>query len=323
MDPSFKISSTLRKLVVWWIAPDRLPTIARIEQLEELYVNFSGKRGIDDEPEPYLAARPVADLRQLPRLREITLSSGFEADCGPRRINCTFAGISHSVATMAFEANMPPHARLDFGWDLYDCLGTRPLQRLLPRFPSLRHLSVLNIGSQELAGVELPLLETLETMWCSPGTTRGMVLPALRHLSLVSTVEAGQQPLQDVSPHLDGLQTAYICLERDTYIPDHTVLDLSAFYEDYRQHSGWTACLIEGDVSAPPGPLDGLRYLPSARITGASVDRQQVLQQHEKRREIKTELGIDGRFRDPGDQEFGAKPSLPDPNGFYFQHLRG
>lgn len=47
----------------------------QIGSLKKLFINFSDGSRAESETEPRLAARPVADLRRLPRLRKIILST--------------------------------------------------------------------------------------------------------------------------------------------------------------------------------------------------------------------------------------------------------
>lgn len=303
--------------MVWWTAPERLPTVTHMPALEELCVNFSHSLAYCGFP----VIRPVADLRHLPRLRTIILSTGFELDTGPERINCTFKGFSHSVRKLVVESDTPNHGREFYTGELYDQVGARPLPRLLARFPSLRHLRLMNVnvGGQVLAGVKLPLLETLESVFCSPGAIRGMALPSIRNLSVVDTFDSGRALLRDLP--FDSLQALYVCLERNIIKSrEATVLDLSEFYGRYCQYFPHMACLVEGDVSAPPVSSDNLRYLPGARIRRLSIDEAAVLQHGSRRRHVLKELGME--FRDPGDQEYGVGPALPDPNEFYWSMLQ-
>lgn len=320
VDPAIGLSTTLRSLTIFWVEPGDLPTVTGMGNLEKLSVVFAPGWRSDDDPEPYLAARPVANLKYLPRLSEINLSTGHRWHCILGRINCTFVGVSHSVRTFVLDADIPPGQRPDHGWDLYDHLGPQPLPRLMQRFPKLCSLCMSSVGGQQLIGVELPFLRTLESHWCSTGTVAGMVLPSLQSLSFASTIAPDRPPLQDVLPYMDTLHAAHLCLELDLADED-AIYDLSDFYSLYRAR--WASrlvCLVEGDVRAPPVGLENMGYLKSVRLGEIcreveQDDYESMLQHKERRQERLRALGLDRQFHEFGCQEYGQEWYL-DEDGF-------
>ena len=147
--------SGLQELSIIWVALADCPTVQNIEELRKLHVNF--RYNEQDGSVPF---RSVADLSTLPKLLEITLSSGWMGDLGPSSLNCYFTGHSESVRVLTVEAQSQHRYQV-----------ASPLPATLARFSHLQHLVLYKTRGQQLSNVDLPILETLESYWCSPRTT--------------------------------------------------------------------------------------------------------------------------------------------------------
>ena len=306
---------TIKELSFGFMSAKTLPTIENFESLQKLYVNFNG----DQEGE--MSMEPVARLDSLPRLKEITLSSGWNrhGGCGP--INCHFVGTSKSLTKFTLESDgvgkYPPSR-------LYKCNTAISLQELLSHFPNIRHLALIHIADQNLHGVKLPKLETLEAHWCTLGTTRGMCLPSLVNISVAIPMVCSEDPLWEIDSFLPSVQRAVIRLEWDVYKngaidPSGELIQAVRIYADEGDSGRERLCditeiyrllapcdknptrtvLIEGEATSPEVRNKGLRYLSYG--SDKEEDRKAASM---KRQQVFHEMDFGRIFRNSEDQEW-------------------
>ena len=293
----------LRELSIIWVALADCPTVRNIEELRKLHVNFCTNDQDEEVP-----VRPVADLSTLPKLHEITLSTGWMEDTGPSSLNCHFTGHSESVRTLTVESESQQ------GYQL-----ASPLSAALTKFSHLQHLVLYNIRSQKLGNTDLPFLETLESYWCSPKTTLGIKVPRLKDLSVAIAAQGSGDHVWEILDLLDSATRIVIRIEWDIFnrttppdaINNGKLLDIHRVYSTLKERPR-EACLIAGDVTGPGESIPWLRYRRRARPDPSrtigvrrSPDRDMPYAKRHKKERLKSlrKLGLANVFRDSQEQD--------------------
>ena len=296
--------SGLQEMSIIWVPLADGPTIRNIEELRKLHVNFCTEEQGERE-----AVRPVADLSTLPKLQEITLSTGWMEDIGPSSLNCHFTNRSESVRTLRVEAES-----LD-GYQL-----ASPLPATLAKFSRLQHLVLYNIRGQHLSNINLPFLKTLEAYWCSPKTILGMKIPRVKDLSVAIAAQVSGDPIWDVSDLLNSAARIVIRIEWDVSdydslaaVANGELLNISSMYSALKRRPR-EACLIAGDVTGPGASIPWLHYRRRARhspsrpsetrLSAQKIDIRDAKHHREERSKSLKKLGLVNVFRDSQEQDF-------------------
>jgi hypothetical protein len=234
------------------------------------------------------------------------LSSGRDdRDCNGGSINPFVVGCTDSVHTLIVKGC---GQHIAFEGDN----GRAGLRMLIEPLGNLRRLVLWRLKCNEtLSEVSLPSLETLEVQWCTLGLQRGISLPHLQNFSASIPMNPPNCDLRhEIGPFLERVNLLILILEYDVFelIPrHHEPRKINEIYQilEARQKPP-RACLIEGHIVPPTTNHPWMRFL--SRTKGPSEDDPKTnvkveRKQRRKRRRLLRQLGIEGAFQSPVDQE--------------------